>query len=134
MKVIEDDVWAWLTIWQEARGESAEGRIGVAESIWNRMKLRYQSDGTVAGTVLRPYQFSGWNTRDPNRLRSVTLDDNDIILMLCKDAWQRAKEGSRVTKGAVHYYNPHVVIQPPDWTSNCIQTVTIGKHAFYKLI
>jgi spore germination cell wall hydrolase CwlJ-like protein len=46
-----------VAVLDEARGEIPEGRAAVAQVILNRMRLRYQSDGTIAGTVLHPEAF-----------------------------------------------------------------------------
>lgn len=51
-----DEALAALTVYLEARGESFAGKLAVAAVIRNRMERRYQSDGTIAGTVLRPRQ------------------------------------------------------------------------------
>ena len=59
-RLIPEDKLAILTIAQEALAEPFEGKLAVAEVIRNRMKQRYMSDGTVEGTVLRAWQFSGW--------------------------------------------------------------------------
>lgn len=133
MKFIDDDKWAALTIWQEARGESQDGKIAVGEVICNRMAARHFSDGTAAGTVLAPYQFSGWNTRDRNRTRCAGLESDDPILLDCIEAWRDARSGTQLTDGAIFYYNPIVVVEEPDWISDCIKTVIIGKHHFFKL-
>lgn len=130
MKLIPDDVWAILTIWQEARGEIQDGKVGVAEVIYNRAKAKYSSDGTISGTILKPYQFSGWNTLDSNRLKCANLEYDDPIILDCKEAWEDAKKGSRLTEGALLYYNPRTVHEP-DWVDNCRLTAIIGKHYFY---
>jgi len=111
VRLISDDALAAVTIYQEAAGESFEGKVAVAEVIRNRMAFRYQSDGTVAGTVLHPFAFSGWNsTSNQNiaalRIRSVQVDSaasND-----CAVAWQTSID-SQTVKGAVLYYNPAVI-------------------------
>src|SRR5690242_9293677 len=77
MRLISDTALAAVTIWQEARGEAYAGKLAVAEVIRNRIKERYASDGTVAGTVIRPKQFSGWNSSDSNRIPSLQIDDGD---------------------------------------------------------
>lgn len=51
---------AALCIWDEAGNQPPEGRRAVAVVLLKRMARRYQSDGTVAGTVLRYDQFSGF--------------------------------------------------------------------------
>lgn len=130
MRLVPADSWAVLTIWQEARGESHEGRVAVGEVIRNRMRLRYSSDGTVEGTVLRPYQFSGWNTKDPNRIACAALDTSDPTVADCARAWAESAV-STVTRGAVLYYNPDAVAETPAWARGERRLTVIGRHHFF---
>jgi len=90
MRLITDEVLATLVIWQESRGEPYTGKVGVAEVLRNRTKLKYMSDGTMAGTVLWKQQFSGMNAGDPNRIPSFKLDDQDRVVQECFRAWEDA--------------------------------------------
>lgn len=47
-----------LCVLQEAGAEPDDGKAGVARVIKNRMAQKYESDGTVVGTVLKYDQFS----------------------------------------------------------------------------
>lgn len=130
MRVISDDAIASLNIWMEARGEAFEGKVAVAEVIRNR--LRNGTWGkTIAQVVLAPYQFSGWNTKDPNRIRAMNLDDSDSQYQECVRAWQTAKANTNFTKGALFYYNPKVVTTPPAWATPPKLLAKIGNHQFY---
>jgi len=132
LELVPPSAWAILTICQEAAGESDDGKLAVAEVIRDRTLLRYQSDGTVAGTVLKPYQFSGWNTRDPARLMSARLSIASPVFGACARAWARAcAEKTTLAKGAVLYHAAH--IEAPAWASaSGIRLVTtIGAHLFY---
>lgn len=133
-RLVSDEALATLTIWQEAQGEPFEGMTAVAEVIRNRMARKYSSDGTVAGTIARRYQFSGWND-DPvdNALliKSLKLDDTDGIVQQCLRAWLTAQAGSEFANGAVLYFDP-TNISPPSWlTKNVIQVTKIGRHTFF---
>lgn len=131
-RLVADDIWAILTIWQEARGEPDEGKLAVAEVIRNRTRQRYQSDGTVAGTVLAPFQFSGWNTTDPNRRKAAVIDTDDPTFQDCYHAWFRAKQGTDLVKQAVLYYNDTLVTDAPAWVAGCDEVARIGAHVFYR--
>lgn len=135
MRMISDDALAVVTIMQEAAGEPYKGKVAVAEVIRNRMREKYASDGTVAGTVLRPYQFSGWNTKDPGRVRNIMIDDNDHVVQECINAWEQAKHGSNTIKGALLYYNPdpRLVPETPEWALpiNADQVAEVGRHIFF---
>lgn len=129
-RLISDDLWGILTVWQEARGESYIGKVGVAEVILKRTRDKYCSDGTVASTVLWPKQFSGWNSTDPNRIKAAQLRYNTKGVQECMDAWQEAKQGSQITKGAYHYYNPKVC--DPVWAKGMEEVARLGNHVFVK--
>src|SRR5215475_12186553 len=54
-----------LTIIGESRGEPIEGQVAVGSVILNRCN-KYKD--TIDKVVLRPNQFSCWNSNDPNRM------------------------------------------------------------------
>lgn len=135
MRLIPEDTLAIVTIMQEAAGEPYTGKVAVAEVILNRMKAKYSSDGTVSGTVLRPLQFSGWNSRDPGRIRNIRIDTDDPVVQECMRAWDEAKHGSDTVKGAVLYYNPDPRLVPvtPEWAKShsAVQVAEVGHHVFF---
>lgn len=131
MRLVSDDTWAVMTIWQEARGEPYAGKLAVAEVIRNRMTRRFNSDGTVPGTVLSPYQFSGWNTMDPNRRRAALIDDTHPLVQDCIKAWAAAQAGSQTIGDAVFYYNPQGASKIPDWAKPEHLVKQIGSHYFF---
>ena len=131
-RLISSEGLAVATVWQEARGEPFPGKVGVAEVILQRMARKKYSDGTVEGTVLRAYQFSGWNTTDPNRTPATRIDDDDPLVQECIKAWNEAVRGSDTTLGATHYVNLNLV--RPGWVDSpqMKQTVQIASHTFFK--
>ena len=141
-----EDFFAIATIAQEAIGESYEGKVAVAEVIRNRAKQKYSSDGTIIGTVLRAWQFSGWN---PERLENGKLKPLDVRAYLaraykqvtqantaliddCIKAWEMAKQGSNTINGAVLYYAP-AVVGTPNWArpEHAVQVAEVGGHTFF---
>ena len=130
MRILSDDVIAALNIWIEARGEEQNGKIAVGEVMLNRQKTG-QWGKTIAEVVLAPYQFSGWNTNDHNRIYAALLDDADPQYVQCAQAWALAKSGTSYAKGAVRYFNPDVVARPP-WATANLFIVRIGHHEFYR--
>ena len=127
-RIVSDDIWGILTVYQEASGETYLGKVAVAEVILRRTAQKLSSDGTVASTVLWPKQFSGWNSTDPTRIKSAKLCYDGPKSQDCLNAWQEAKQGSNYTKGALYYYNPKLV--KPDWAKDMKIVVEIGKHVF----
>ena len=134
MRLINDDALAIVTIYMEARGEHFEGKLGVAEVILNRQ--RQKPGRTVAHVVARAFQFSGWNTRDHNRIPSLLIDDELPVVKECREAWRAAKDGTELTEGATHYMNVKLVMRLrgklPKWVGRMEETVKIGAHTFYK--
>jgi N-acetylmuramoyl-L-alanine amidase len=130
MKLVDENYWAVMTIWGEARGESYEGKVAVGEVIRNRVKRKYNGDGSIPGTVLRKFQFSCWNTEDPNRILMSKLDDSTDLVKECINAWKDS-ESTNLTKGAVLYCNLKVVSFIPSWAMPNKQCAVVGSHTFY---
>ena len=128
MRLISEDALAIVTIWQEARGEPYEGKLAVGEVIRNRMKRNYFSNGSVSGTVLRDYQFSGWNVGDPNRISSIQIDDSDATVRECISSWKESNN-STFANGAVLYCNLHLA--HPSWAKPEKMVAEIGNHTFF---
>ena len=118
---------AALTVYMEAKGESFAGKLAVAAVIRNRMKMKYQSDGTVKGTVLKRSQFQPWNTRQPHQ---VSFDLNKQRLRDSLLAWRLVQDGRDVVGGAVLFYNPRIV-RTPYWARVSHKVATIGRHEFF---
>jgi hypothetical protein len=110
MRLVSDAAWALMTLWQECRGEPYRGQVAVAEVILTRTETRYASNGTVAGTVLRDRQFSGWNSADPNRIQSALLDDADPLVAQLTRALAEAAAHAILRRRAVHYLNVPLVL------------------------
>lgn len=118
---------AVATIYGEAAGEPYQGKLAVGEVIRNRMKRKHWSDGTVAGTVLRPRQFSLWNTETLGRIRTCRLNTDDPVVRECQRAWDESAL-TNVTSGALYYHADYVL---PPWVGGMELTVQIGRHLFY---
>ena len=128
MRVISDDTIAALNIWMEARGEPFQGKVAVAEVMRNRLKSGRWGK-TIVQVVLAPYQFSGWNTNDSNRIQALLLDDSDPQYQECVRAWNTSKASTNFARGALYYFNPKLAA--PSWAKPQNLLVTIGNHQFY---
>lgn len=133
MRLIQEHALAIVTIYQEAQGEPYAGKLAVAEVIRNRMEKQYASDGTISGTVLRPKQFSGWNSTDPGRIRSVKIDSDDPVVKDCEKAWAEAMAGSQTVNGAVLYLNPSILNEIPEWAlpDSSVEVARVHQHVFF---
>lgn len=114
------------TVWAEARGESYRGRRAVANVILNRARRPGWWGRTIKDVCLTSWQFSGWNTGDPNRnkLGEPELDDAVFrsCVMACLDAL-----GLDETDGADHYYTG----PEPDWAKGREPSFVLGNHRFF---
>ena len=128
MRLVSDTVWGMLTVLQEASNQSDDAMTGVAEVILERTRQCWRSDGSVVSTVLAPAQFSGWNTRDPNRIRVGKMDDRDPVVGRAREAWDRASQRATLTFGAVMYHDTRVT---PDWIPEFTRVCQIGDLIFY---
>ncbi len=128
MKIIADYLLGIVTVFQEAEGEPLEGKRAVAEVIQRRMKRKFMSDGTVAGTVLKRLQFSGMNSDSANRIRSFKIDSSDPNVDDCVRAWHDAERGPDIVPGACHYFNPSLC--SPKWARGATIVAQIGNHRF----
>lgn len=126
--------WGLLpnVVWAEARGESFEGKVAVAEVILERMRdPRWPDD--PEGVILQPWQFSCFNQNDPNAsLRPKPTDRKGwYAFQECCEAVAEAVGGSNLTKGSNHYVN--LSVARPLWYSPDKVTATIGAHTFLRL-
>lgn len=123
------------TLWQEARGEPADGQRAVAHVIVNRMK-----DGrwgnSLASVCLWRSQFSAWGPvtpKDKNMVANFTascdLADNDPALLRLASIITEALSEPDPTNGATHYFA--VSIPAPAWTKDATRCGQFGHHLFF---
>lgn len=122
------------TIWAEARGNPPADDLPVCFSVINRFRARrWYSGDTVAETCLIAYQYSSWNTNDPNRRKLAALPFEDAKLeeyrRMVQDAW--AGRLADPTNGATHYYADTIHETPP-WVKEATLCGQFGHHRFYK--
>lgn len=138
LPLVNPDALGIATLVLEAGSETDQGMLAVAEVIRNRTKTFYESDGTVAGTVFRPLQFSAWNGDDPRRGPVCALDVADPLVQRAKRAWDTAwDQGSDIAGGAVMYYAPRSmrpVGTVPPWVAAFVFVGTFGTQRFYRRV
>lgn len=136
-----DVVLLAMTLWGEARGESFQGKLGVAYVICNRMK-RGKIGTRVSEVVLKPFQFSFWNTEDPSRPQASHVDYFGDLFQSCLGAARSALDQDLPdpTGGAEYYMNVELVKKqrggtlPKWWESDtdAQSQCQIGNHTFRK--
>jgi hypothetical protein len=123
-----------LCVYREARGETFDGKRGVAHVIRNRVysNVHWWGDDWHS-VILHPYQFSSFNVSDPNA--SVWPVDTDPVWADCGQACIPVFSGidSDLTAGALYYHDismgwPHAWGNPADYE----QTLAVGRLLFFK--
>ena len=118
-----------ITIWREARGEGLAGMTGVYHVIMNRATANGREGWPQdpERVCLQPYQFSCWNTGDPQRGLYPDASDKQYaeIQSICQ------LDPPDPTSGATAYYDTS--ISPPSWATPDKFTVQIGRLRFYRL-
>lgn len=143
-----------LCAFQEAAGEPDDGVAAVARVVLNRMARRFTSDGTLAGTILAPDQFS-WTEFEmiDGRYQRVCHSRAEVearaeallakamglpaqwarVLRITREVAAGAYAGrdyERLTDEAVLYLNPH--LSHAAWASPGRRVCDIGRHSFYR--
>jgi hypothetical protein len=117
-------------IYYEARGETQQGQIAVAEVIVNRTRSRHYP-GSICGVV---YQGSHRSTG----CQFTFTCDGSLGHRPRGRAWTQAQRVATavmmgysrpMTQGATHY---HTTAVNPVWNSGLVETTQIGVHVFYR--
>jgi hypothetical protein len=119
------------TIYGEARGSGVAAMQGVASVVVNRYQAGFPG-GSIAGVCRAPYQFSCWNSNDPNLsvIQSVTASNS--IFAQCLQIAQMAVTGSLPDNtGGATYYHDTSIATPRSW-GNVVETTQIATLIFFK--
>jgi hypothetical protein len=115
-------------VYFEARGESIEGQLAVAQVIMNRVADR-RFPNSICGVVQqrtgRSCQFSyvcDSRSDEPRERRSWGIA-RAIAMIAAQDAWQD------LTQGATHFHATRV---NPAWNDIYVRTKAVGSHVFYR--
>ena len=143
-KPTEKDVLALtLTVYGEARGEDEQGRLAVAWTVVNRWQSgRWYGEMTVAETCRKPWQYSCWNSNDPNRaLLEALMDADDPWSVIMESRTFRSCLHAAVSaidnlhadpvEGSTHYFAWKVVGRPA-WAGEDTFYGRIGGHEFHR--
>ena len=122
-----------ITVWREARNQGAAGMEAVTWVIYNRAASGPWPSNPEK-VCLQAYQFSCWNTHDPQRDLWPEVGDKEYVL--AADLWFQMKEkiaqgAADPTGGATFYCNPATCHSPFE-NSTYVCTAVIGSHHFYK--
>lgn len=128
------------TLYGEARNQGREGIQAVANVVLNRVAAARAGTTKWWGTDIisvcrKPYQFSCWNTTDPNCKIIKEVGTESVIFKLCVDIATHAVNNKLpdITKGATHYYAKSMK-SPPPWSRNRTACAAIRDHIFFNNI
>lgn len=116
-----------LNMYHEARGESVDGMIMVAEVTLNRVEHpRYPND--ICRVVYQRRQFSWTHTIRDHTPRETESWETSLILA------REILSGDVQTfgTGATHFLNPDAVRTMPSWTRRFELIGRVGNHVFYR--
>lgn len=120
------------TIWGEARNQDYEGKVAVACVVRNRVKRPGWWGDDYLKVCLKPFQFSCWNEKDPNKKKIMALTDDgtDAIFMICQQIAQGTIQNrlNDPTNGATHYHTKNI---KPKWAEGKTPCYEHGNHVFY---
>jgi hypothetical protein len=121
------------TIWGEARGDGVVGMTAVAAVVLNRAAHPRWWGHDIASCCLAPWQFSCWNSDDPNlpKMRAATAASEMFPEALAIAADAVAGKISDPTGGADSYFAIGTPV--PSWASMAKFTRRILHHAFYRV-
>jgi len=119
-----------LCLWREARGEPVNAKLAVACVIRNRARHPSWWGGpSISSVVLKPKQFSSFNSDDPNAVKWPKPFDSSW--QACLEIAQQVIDGAPdVTEGATHYHDDSIAA--PAWTRNMTMVAKVGAFLLYR--
>lgn len=121
-----------LCVWREARGEIVAAKYAVAFSIRNRVLHPSWWGDSWESVILKPFQYSSFNAKDPNAVKFPVPADT---------SWQASVAAALAafnstcpdpTEGSTHYFDRSLDASPPEWTVEMIHVIDIGNLRFFR--
>ena len=116
-------------LYGEARCEPHLGKEAVACVVRNRVHQPCWWRTTWRGVMLRPYQFSCFNTEYIEEVILPEMNDSWFDCLEVAIAYMSIDNLADKTDGATHYCRVDV---NPTWETAADLTVVIGNHKFFK--
>lgn len=115
------------TLYGEAKPHDIQDATAIACVVMNRVALpNWPND--VESVCIQPYQFSCWNTNDPNRARIFKA--NGVWFDKCVQIAMKAVDHQLVdpTNASTHYHTPAV---KPAWSRGKKPVYSTNAHIFF---
>lgn len=131
-----------LTVWGEARGETPDGQVAVAQVILHR-RTTGRWGASVNSVVGARLQFSCWwpqgGAENFARLMTIAqqVQHGEVVPALRPSLWVAAGllDGAwtrDLVKGATHYMTRELWLRkPPPWARGVVPVATVGSHVFF---
>jgi hypothetical protein len=118
------------TLYGEAKANDMADATAIACVVMNRVALPNWPDD-VEAVCIQPYQFSCWNTNDPNRARIFKASGSwfNQCVQLAMQAIEHKL--SDPTQCSTHYHTPKV---KPAWSRSKKPVYQTGGHVFFNNI
>jgi spore germination cell wall hydrolase CwlJ-like protein len=132
-----------LTLYGEARGESAEGKIAVGSVILERVDHRAWDGKTIQEVCLKKYQFSCFNAGDPNLGKLTAIAENwdaamatdpalnDCYGIACGLIDGRIPRTPEIAAAHCCQYLTPAARKSADWWKSMNMVARVGGHEFY---
>lgn len=127
-----DKTFLALTVWREARGESAQVQAGIAHVILNRVRRPSWWGHDIMSVLFKKWQFS--SLTDPRDRQLTTWPaSNDPSWQQCLKISCGVVDGQikNPVPGADSYYD--ISIPAPNWATSKTFVAQIGRVRFYNL-
>lgn len=118
------------TLLGEAKARDVDDAIAIACVVMNRVTLRNWPND-VEEVCLQPFQFSCWNSNDPNRARIMKAKaTKGTWFAKCIEIATAAVDGKLpdTTKRSTHYHTPAV---KPAWSKKKTPAYVTNGHRFF---
>ncbi len=130
---MSDDNILARTAWGECRGGGAEGMTSILNVIMNRAAKPAWYGRTPREICLKPWQFSCWDTNDPNypKLLAVTIADGAYMTALELAGKALRGELADITNGSLYYFAKSMT-KWPVWAIGKTPVADIAGQLFFK--
>jgi len=122
-----------LCCWREARGETFAGMRGVCHVIHNRTLKPGWWGHDWKSVILKPFQFSSFNSSDPNSYKWPEDDAPSWTACMAAASAIYTGQDEDLTEGATYYFDTSIS-WPKAWgkEEDFVNTLNLGRLRFFR--